>query len=74
MFNTYINEFYNAIFQSQDIKIRHTVLDSYFVMSLVWSLGGSVTTEFRKPFDLYVKKLFALDIKFPDIKTKKYII
>jgi hypothetical protein len=72
MLNTFLNEFYNPTFISQDIKIRHTVIDSYFVMSVMWSLGGSVVTESRKPFDLFVKKLFALDIKFPDIKTKKY--
>ena len=37
-------------------------------------MGGSVTTESRKPFDLFIKKLFALDIKFPDIKTKKIYV
>jgi len=42
-------------------------------MSVIWSLGASVVTECRKPFDLFLKKLFALDIKFPDIKTKKYM-
>jgi dynein heavy chain len=50
------------------------VIDSYFVLSVVWSLGGSVVTESRKPFDLFIKKLFALDIKFPDIKTKKIYV
>ena len=40
-------------------------------MCTIWSLGASVITESRKPFDLFVKKLFALYIKFPDIKTKK---
>jgi dynein heavy chain, axonemal len=43
-------------------------------MCSLWSLGGSVTTECRKPFDLFIKKLFALDIKFPDIKTKKIYV
>ena len=43
-------------------------------MSAIWSLGGSVTTDCRKPFDLHMKKLFALDIKFPDIKTKKIFV
>jgi dynein heavy chain len=74
MFQIYINDFYDQVFLTQDIKIRHTVIDSYFVLSVVWSLGGSVVTESRKPFDLFMKKLFALDIKFPDIKTKKIYV
>jgi hypothetical protein len=42
---------------------------------VVWSIGGAVTTEYRKPFDLYLKKLFCGDIKFPaEIKTKKISI
>jgi hypothetical protein len=43
-------------------------------MSLVWTLGATVIVEYRKSFDLFIKKLFALDIKFPDIKTKKIYI
>jgi hypothetical protein len=42
---------------------------------LIWSLGGSVTTDSRKQIDLYIKKLFAGDIRFgDDIKTKKISI
>ena len=55
MLNTFINEFYDEAFLSQDIKIRHSVIDSYFVMCAIWGLGGSVTTECRKPFDMHAR-------------------
>lgn len=34
-----------------------TGLQSKFIFALVWSIGGSLTTEARKPFDTYLKRL-----------------
>lgn len=64
-------EFYNKL----DIKIRHNIIDCLFIFCAVWSLGGSVNTAGRKPMDLYMKKIFCGDIKFPpEIPTKKISI
>jgi hypothetical protein len=37
---------------------------------MVWTIGGSITTENRKPFDLFLKKLFSGDIH-PIMKDDK---
>jgi dynein heavy chain, axonemal len=61
-------EFYSSI----EGKNRIILLDNRFVFAIMWSLGGSVNTEYRKSFDLYVKKLFGFDIQFPpEVKRKK---
>ena len=39
---------------------------------MMWSIGGSLTTECRKPFDVFVKRLCGGDIQVPaEIKKKK---
>ena len=43
--------------------MRINLIDSKFAFAVIWSLGASVTTDFRKTFDLFVKKLFSGDIK-----------
>ena len=42
---------------TQDKKTVHTIIDSCFVFSAVWSLCCSINTEFRKPFDQQFKKI-----------------
>ena len=54
-------------FPQLDAKIRINLIDSKFAFAVIWSLGASVTTDFRKTFDLFVKKLFNGDIK---VETK----
>jgi len=41
------------------------------VFALVWSLGGSATTDSRKTFDSFLKKLFGGDIKTDNAEQKK---
>ena len=44
-----------------------------FIFSLVWSLGASINSEFRKPFDIYLKKLINGDIELLHSEEKKKI-
>jgi len=43
------------------------------VFCYIWSIGGALTTDFRKPFDIFVKKLTNLDTKLPEEIEKKKI-
>ena len=73
IFKSLMIDFENqSFYNSLDIKIRHGIFDMRFVFSIVWSIGGSLATESRKAFDLYLKKLFGGDIHFPqEVKRKK---
>ena len=55
-------EYYNSF---PEIKNKMTVIENKFVFSYLWSLGGSLTTEYRKPFDIFIKKLTNGDIPLP---------
>jgi dynein heavy chain len=45
-------------------------LQSKFIFSLVWSLGGSLTTEARKPFDTFLKRLLNGDMAGGDKRKR----
>jgi len=49
-------------YTSLELKDRHQIIQHRFIYCFVWSIGGSIKTEFRKPFDLFLKKLFSGDI------------
>ena len=49
-------------YQSLELKDRHLIISHRFIFCVVWSLGGAIRTESRKPFDLFLKKLFSGDI------------
>jgi dynein heavy chain len=44
-----------------------------FAFSYTWSIGGSLTTESRKPFDIFMKRLFNCDIDLPKEVPRKKI-
>ena len=48
-----------------DIKQRVAILENKFIFAYIWSLGGSLRTEYRKPFDIFTKKLTNGDIPLP---------
>lgn len=55
------------------MKSRLNIIYARFSFSLVWSLGGSLSSkECRKKFDLYLKRLTACEIPVDEeIQTKK---
>lgn len=62
-----------AKYSKIDPKNKIGLIDNYFIFAMVWSMGGSIVTEYRKKFDTQLRRLFEGDIKFEDetIKTKK---
>ena len=50
-------------FESIEMKTRFSIIDQKFMFAVVWSIGGSLTVESRKKFDLFVKKLANLDLQ-----------
>ncbi len=44
-------------FNSIEIKSRLNILDNYFIFALIWSLGGSLTGQSRRNFDVNLKKI-----------------
>lgn len=51
-------KFYNSL----ELKERHLIIQHRFIFCMIWSVGASIKTESRKPFDLFLKKLFSGDI------------
>jgi len=60
-----------AYYNSLEMKNKMNILDNFFVFSVVWSLGASVSTEHRKPLDAHLKKIFLGDIQIGEMKKKK---
>ena len=44
-------------FETLDKKLVAVMIESSFIFSCTWSLCVSVNTEYRKPFDIYFKKV-----------------
>jgi dynein heavy chain len=47
------------LYSSTDSKAMIQVIDAYCLLSLIWVIGGSVTTESRIKFDAYLRKILA---------------
>lgn len=61
-----------SFYNKADLKNKINLLDQFFVFSVIWSLGGSVSTDYRKPMNLFMKRLFGGDMNAPaDGKKKK---
>jgi dynein heavy chain len=60
-----------AKYNSLDAKLLTASLTSKFIFSLVWSLGGSLSTEHRKPFDTFLKRLLNGDFLSGSDKKKR---
>lgn len=67
IFGNLLKDFNNNEFNDNvsDIKIRASVIENKFIFSYIWSLGGSLRTDYRKPFDIFTKKLTNGDIPLP---------
>lgn len=54
-------------YDSLDLKNRQNILHCRFLFSLMWGLGGSLTVtnkdNGRRRFDLFVKRLSALEVQ-----------
>ena len=57
-----------------DLKNKLNLLDQFFVFSCIWSLGGSVTTDYRKSMSMLMKRHFGGDMAAPPDGKKKKII
>jgi dynein heavy chain len=56
------DEFYQSF---PELKNKLIIIENKFVFSYIWSLGGSLTTDYRKTFDIFIKKLTNGDIPVP---------
>ena len=56
-------------FNNMEFKTRMNIIDYQFLFAMTWSMGGSLATESRKQFDIYLKKLTNGDV--PEVKLKK---
>lgn len=61
------------LYNSIDAKNRTSIIDNFFIFSLIWSIGASLKYVSRKTFDNYLRKLLEGDVKIedPEVKTKK---
>ena len=48
-------------YEKVEMKVRHSMLENFFIFSLYWGLGGSIVGKDRKPFCLYIKRLVSGD-------------
>ena len=63
------------LYKGLEMKARINILQMRFAFALIWSFGGSVSTEFRKPFEQYMKRLLGGDIQVnSDIPKKKIAV
>ena len=61
-----------TFYKSLDIKCRTNIIQQRFLFSLTWSFGGSVSTDYRKTFDQFMKRLCGGDIHVAaDVLKKK---
>ncbi|EGR31445.1 hypothetical protein IMG5_109350, partial [Ichthyophthirius multifiliis] len=60
-------------YEKLQIKERFQLIDMRFVFAYIWSIGGSLpTSQDRKKFDLFAKRLFSKDIAVPkEVESKK---
>ncbi|EAR85626.2 dynein heavy chain (macronuclear) [Tetrahymena thermophila SB210] len=54
-----------------DSKIKMQTIDNKFMFAFVWGIGGSLTTEYRKQFDVFVKRLANGDIPLDNDKIPR---
>ncbi|KRX11121.1 P-loop containing nucleoside triphosphate hydrolase [Pseudocohnilembus persalinus] len=52
--------------QFKEIKYIHQDLANKFVFAFIWGIGGAVTTEHKKQFDIFTKKLASGDLAKED--------
>lgn len=51
--------------------MRLNAIDIKFMFSFIWGIGGSLTTECRKQFDVFVKRLAGGDIPLENDKIPR---
>lgn len=75
LFRIQLNELDNADFYSSFPEFKHRLayIDNKFIFAYAWSIGGSLTTDSRKTFDIFLKKLTNGDLpSIPqELKKKK---
>jgi len=59
------------LYDKLEHKQRMNIIDNQFLFAMTWSVGGSLITESRKQYDIFLKKLISGDV--PDVKIKKKI-
>jgi len=63
--------FRDGTYKDADKKVKASIIESCFLFSTIWSLCISVNTEFRRPFDLQLKKICNGEIEgLPKLKNK----
>jgi hypothetical protein len=50
-------------YNEADKKEKAAVIESSFLYATIWSLCISINTEFRRPFDMHLKKVCNGDIE-----------
>jgi hypothetical protein len=59
---------------TMDKKQVHSLIESCFVFSVVWSVCVSINTEFRRPFDQQFKKICNGELDSMKVKLQKKIL
>jgi dynein heavy chain, axonemal len=57
-----------------DKKQVHSIIESCFIFSAVWSLCISINTEYRRPFDMQFKKICNGELDTMKVKLEKKIL
>lgn len=54
-----------------DHKMKLVTIDNKFMFSFIWGIGGSLTTECRKTFDVFIKKLVSGEVPLSSDQTPR---
>ncbi|CAD8159976.1 unnamed protein product [Paramecium pentaurelia] len=73
LFKSLLQVFDDEQLKALDSKIRQGLIQQLFVFALIWSFGASVSTDFRKPFDQFMKRLCGGDIHTKSDAPKKKV-